>query len=184
MKRLFGVVGLLLLLVLRVHADGADEQYVRIYNLIQQGDSFGANQSADALTKYTEAQTSLRQFQKINPGWNERVVTFRLNYLASKITILSAALSSSTNAPVAIAPTATPVPTPTPTVIPPPTTLETPTLAPAAPVAPVVVAPPQVSPFAELQSQIAELQNQLQRVQNDKLLVEAKLREALAARPA
>ena len=37
MKRLLSIAVLLLLLVPRVHADGADDQYVQIYTLIQQG---------------------------------------------------------------------------------------------------------------------------------------------------
>ena len=89
MKRLFAIVALLLILVPCVRADGPDDQYVQIYNLIQEGDSFGPNETAQALAKYTQAQTALLKFQKIYPTWNQRVVIFRLNYLASKITILS-----------------------------------------------------------------------------------------------
>lgn len=177
MKRLFGIAVLLLLLVPRIHADDADDQYVEIYNLIQQGDT--ANQPSEALTKYAEAQKALVRFQKAYPNWNEKVVNFRLNYLASKITIASAAVPAESNAPSAIAtpPQAAPEPV-APTPI---------TPAPAQPpvaIAPVVVPPPPISPNVELQRQIAELQNQLRQVQNDKLLTEAKLREALAAHPA
>ena len=192
MKRLFGIVILLLALVPCIRADGPDDQYVQIYNLIQEGDSFGPAQANQAVVKYTEAQTALRKFQKIYPAWNERVVNFRLDYLASKITILSANTARPTNAPVAItAPPAVktepaPVPVPQPVVQTPPPTVQTPP--------PVVQTPPPVSPVvapqptgpsaAELQSQITDLQNQLRQLQIDKSFVEAKLREALAARPA
>ncbi len=210
MKRFFGIAVLLLLLVARVHADGADDQYVQIYNLIQQGDTAGTSHPDEALAKYTEAQNSLLRFQKIYPGWNQKVVNFRLNYLASKITIITAAAAgnstaSASNAPaVPAAPpviTAPPVATtppaatqPAPAKLPPPTPAPQPATLPVvttpptqitAPApAPVVTPPPVISPNVELLKQIADLQNQLRQVQNDKMLVEAKLREALAAHPA
>jgi tetratricopeptide (TPR) repeat protein len=194
MKRLFGIVILLLALVPCVRADGPDDQYVAIYNLIQEGDSFGPNQTSQAVVKYTEAQTALRKFQRIYPNWNERVVNFRLNYLASKITILAANTAGATNnaatatpppvaatapPPVTPPPAQVPAPLPLPVVPTPPPVVQTPP-----PVAPVV-APPPVGPSAvELQNQITDLQNQLRQLQIDKSFVEAKLREALAARPA
>jgi tetratricopeptide (TPR) repeat protein len=219
MKRLFAIVVLLFVLLPCVRADGPDDQYVQIYNLIQQGDSLGAGQPTQALAKYTEAENALRKFQKVYPGWNDRVVNFRLNYLASKITILSAKISGTTNAPApaqlpappppqtviapvketAKTPVAPPVP---PTATPPPApksqapVVETP--APLSPVNPTLLAPsevgtsappmivlPQPGPStADLQNQIADLQNQLRQLQGEKSLTEAKLREALAARPA
>ena len=193
MKRLSGILILLLVLVPNLHADGPDDRYVEIYNLIQEGDSFGPSQGAQAMAKYTEAQTALRKFQKIYPGWNERVVNFRLNYVASKLTILSANAAAVSNAPVAVTPPPSTPPQPAPATVQPPSVQPPPvqpppvvqTTAPVAPVVPPVVAPqPQLPSVAELQGQIADLQNQLRRLQNDKSMVEAKLREALAARPA
>ena len=195
------MVVLLLALIARVDAQSADDQYIQIYELIQQGDSFGTNQPAQALAKYTEAQTALQRFQRIYPGWNDRVVNFRLNYLASKITILSANTPNAPAAPVAAAPNPAPAPTPPPQAVPAPVqpkavvqtpqrAVVTPPVQPkpvvqtAPPPSAPVVAPPQPSPAIELQNQIADLQNQLKRLQNDKSLLEAKLREALAARPA
>jgi tetratricopeptide (TPR) repeat protein len=188
MKRLFAIVILLFALVPGLRADGPDDQYVQIYNLIQEGDSFGPGQSADAVAKYVEAENALRRFQKVYPGWNERVVNFRLNYLASKITILTGSTAPATNAPVAAAVTNAPVaaapPVVTaPTAVPPPVAPPPVVQAPA-PAAPVVAPPPPGPSAADLQNQIADLQNQLRHLQNDKFLVEAKLREALAARPA
>src|SRR5215469_11582572 len=112
MIRLFAIVALILVLVPRVRADGADDQYVQIYTLIQEGDSSGTNR-VQALAKYNEALTALERFQKIYPGWNDRVVNFRLNYLASKITILS----GGTNV-VHIAPAPVKPPAPAPVVAP------------------------------------------------------------------
>ncbi|HXT12947.1 MAG TPA: tetratricopeptide repeat protein [Candidatus Angelobacter sp.] len=172
MKRLFGTVVLLLALICSVRANGPDDDYVQIYNLIQEGDTLATNQPAQALAKYNDAQTALRRFQKNYPGWNDRVVNFRLNYLSSKITILSAKASGATNAPVASS-------------VPPSSATTTSVPAPAAVQAPAKTAPQTVGPSAsELQNQIAELQNELRQLQGDKSLLEAKLREALAARPA
>src|SRR6266404_844559 len=89
MKRLYILLSLLASL-LGARAEGPDDQYVRIYNLIQQADSLQANgQSSQALTKYLEAQSGLQRFRKSYPEWNLKVVNFRLNYLATKVAGLS-----------------------------------------------------------------------------------------------
>src|SRR6185312_5233527 len=76
----------LLLLSSTARADGPDDQYVTIYNLIQQGDTLSEKgQSAPAMTKYAEAQTALKRFQSGYPDWNPKVVKFRLKYLAEQI---------------------------------------------------------------------------------------------------
>jgi tetratricopeptide (TPR) repeat protein len=215
MKRLLAVVFLLLVLAFRVRADGADDQYVQIYNLIQEGDSLGTNQPAQAVAKYTEAQTALLRFGRIYPGWNERVVKFRLNYLASKITLLSAptavantpppapaatnpppATVAQTNPPPAtVAQTNTPSESGTRTNLvliqqpgtmqtsAPPVAVQTNAAPPPAQETTSLVLVPQIS-VSDLQSQISDLQNQLRDLQGEKMTLEAKLREALAARPA
>lgn len=179
MIRLFAIVALIVVLVPRVRADGADDQYVQIYTLIQEGDSSVTNH-AQALAKYNEALTALQRFQKIYPGWNDRVVNFRLNYLASKITILS----GGTNVVhIALAPVKPPPPAQASAPIQPPAAV--PARVVPAPIAPAPAKPPQSqpSPVAGLQNQIADLQNQLRELQDDKSLLQAKLREALGARP-
>ena len=71
-------------------AETADDQFVRIYNLIQDADTLNAGgQGAAALPKYQEAQTALQRLQRAQPSWNSTVVSFRLNYLAQKIAALS-----------------------------------------------------------------------------------------------
>jgi tetratricopeptide (TPR) repeat protein len=149
--------------------------------LIQQGDALSADKPEQALTNYTSAQTALQRFQRIYPGWNPRIVNFRLNYLESKITIIAAKVPGATvPAPVVPAP---PPPTQTERV---PVTITVPPAPPAQ--APPVVQPPAVPPppsiSVEIQNQLNELQNQLKQLQNEKFSLEAKLREALAARPA
>lgn len=63
----------------------ADERYLRIYNLIQQGDGLAGTKPADALATFNTAQRQLQQFQKIFPDWNPGIISFRLNYLGEKI---------------------------------------------------------------------------------------------------
>jgi len=75
-----------------------DDQYVSIYNNIQQADSLlAAGQTRQALNGYGQAQSDLLKFQKVFPDWNVRVVNFRLNYVAGKIGELTAKVP--TNAP-------------------------------------------------------------------------------------
>jgi tetratricopeptide (TPR) repeat protein len=181
MKRLFATALLLLAFAAFVRA-GADEDYVQIYTTIQEGDTLELLHPDQALAKFNEAQAALQRFQRIYPGWNDRIVNFRLNYLGSKIVILTAKVSPGSNA-VATQTKPTPPPAATQPVAPPvrPQPVVQPPVQPPPVVAPP---PPQPSPNAEFQRQLADLQNQLKRLQDDKSLLEAKLREALAARPA
>jgi len=140
-------------------AQSLDEQYVRIYNLIQQADSQNAaGQLTDALARYVEAQTALSRVQKSYPDWNQRLISFRLEYVADKISGLTARSATSTTAPTA-------------------------------PVKPgvtnVVNAAPQPTPASSpADQQVAELREQVRLLQGDKIILEAKLKEALAAQPA
>src|SRR5580765_3101610 len=89
MKSWFGFL-LILLAVLtgasRTQADAIDDQYVRVYNLIQEGDALSSGgQSAEGIAKYTQAQKDLLRFQRMYPTWNTTVVAFRLNYLSSRV---------------------------------------------------------------------------------------------------
>ncbi len=73
-----------------VKAEPADEQYVAIYNAIQQADSLvTSSNTTAALKKYHDAQTALQNLQRAYPNWNRSVVSFRLDYLAQKIASLS-----------------------------------------------------------------------------------------------
>ena len=108
MNRLFAILLMALSVVVTVRAQSSEEQYVRIYNTIQQADGLNtAGKPQEALTKYLEAQTSLQRMQKLSPDWNPKVVAFRLNYLAEKISGISA------SAPAPVKPTVVaPAPTP------------------------------------------------------------------------
>src|SRR3974390_3061483 len=132
-----------------------EDQYVEIFNLIQQGDSLNNDhQASPALAKYLDAQNRLRQFQKMFPDWNSKVVDFRLNYLDERI----ADLTPKTGA-------ATPPSTPP---------QRTPPLLPAAP----------AGQPGDLTDQVQSLQGTIRQLQADNMLLEAKGREAFAGKPA
>lgn len=182
-------------------AEGSDDAYIGIYSLIKQGDLFvDRGQNSLAASRYIEAQTALKQFQSVYPLWNTNVVSFRLNYLAGRIAQLSSGKAAVRPAepPVAVTPAAvkpppvTPPPTNT-TAATPPITNAPPAAAPVtnmpeqkiaiAPPPPVTNAVPQALP-SDAAERIAALQDQVARLESDKSLLESKLKEALAARPA
>jgi len=87
----FGILLLLWLLTLGVaRADQQDDDYLRIYGIIDQADALSTSgKTSAAHAKYLEAQWELTQFQRANPNWNTRTVTFRLNSLADKVAATS-----------------------------------------------------------------------------------------------
>jgi tetratricopeptide (TPR) repeat protein len=140
----------------------ADDQYIGLYGSIQQADGLaGAGQPQQALNQYVEVQGELQKFQKIFPDWNPPIVKFRLKYLAGKIADLTAQVP-------AVAPT-----NPPPN-LPPPASVAT--NANANPV------PENSTPNSD--AELASLRAQLQSLQSDNTMLEAKLKEALAAQPA
>src|SRR5579859_5687769 len=103
--KFFATLAIALLLPLPMaHAqENPDDQYVIIYTLIQQGDTYAdSGQPQRALENYTEAQRELQKFQQVYSDWNPNIVSFRLNYLAQKITAITpqvqAANPANTNA--------------------------------------------------------------------------------------
>jgi Tfp pilus assembly protein PilF len=161
MKR-FSVIVALLLSLSGARAEGPDDQYIHIYNLIQEADKLNSgDQPREALPKYLEAQTALQQFQKGYPDWNVKVITFRLNYVAAKI----AAVSPRIPAPVAPAPA-------------------TPGAKPAAPPSASPAQPALPAPPGDWEVQLNALKDQVRQMQADKAVLEAKLKEALAVQPA
>ena len=178
MKRFFTFVVLASLsLAPGAWAEGADDQYIDIYSQIQQADGLNEKgQSSAAMAKYLDAQAALKRFQAANPGWNTKVVNYRLNYLANKISEISQktqAQPPQTNAPASTnaAPTA---PAEAPAATNEPATAPVP--------ASTNAAPPSAS--LEVNSQIKAMEGQIQQLQSDKSLLEAKLKEALSAQPA
>jgi cytochrome c-type biogenesis protein CcmH/NrfG len=232
-KRFFVVMILCLLAVMpKARADGPDDQYVTIYNLIQQGDLFyDKGQTASARAKYEDALSVLKKFQTAYPDWNVKVVKFRITYLTGKLADLAPAAPKLAQ-PAVVVPTPTqpaPAPAPASTPAPSPAIATTPvTITPktnAAPSSPpliisskpevVIMVPPPLPPAqtpkptptpppvaltptqpttppvtntapppTNIEPQIRALQEQVTRLEGDKVVLEAKLKEALSARPA
>jgi tetratricopeptide (TPR) repeat protein len=151
------VIALLLWCGVTSWAQSTDEQYVRIYNLIQQGDALeAAGKPEEALPKYLEANTALKQIKQVYPTWNPVVVNYRLRYLAAKIEAIPGGVATG------------------------PARSEAGGAAAVVPGAGVAA----VKEAGSSQAQLTELQEALRRLQSEKTILEAKLREALATQPA
>lgn len=158
------LAGLAGLFFLCASARAQEDQYVQVYNLIQDADaSATSEQPLQALNKYLRAQSELQKFQKLYPDWNPRIVSYRLNYLASKIADFS---GRSVNLPAAgSAPAKTEAA---------PAAVQNQT--PAQPAAPAVP--------GDIQTQLNALREQIGQLQSDNALLQAKVREAFSAQPA
>jgi tetratricopeptide (TPR) repeat protein len=164
-----------LVVALGAHAQGPDEQYVRIYQLIQDADRLNdLGDKRTAAARYVEAQQALSRFRGIYPGWNERVINYRLNYVATKLASLASTLAApgTTTAPppnTATSPVpATPLPAATNLTSTPPTNV------------PSTTALPMSAEF----DQVRALQGEIDQLKAENKRLDAKLREALSAQPA
>jgi tetratricopeptide (TPR) repeat protein len=166
MKRLAALFGLALALgLLPAHAQqNSDDEYLAIYNLMQQADVLQSiGQPRSALASYTQALTELQKFQKTFPNWDTQIVSYRLNYLTGKVNELAAKV------PALPAAAASPAPTNSVAMLTPPATNAM-TSAPA--------------PGADADIAVRTLNAQVQQLQAQNETLQAKLREALSAAPA
>jgi len=145
----------------KARAQSLDDQYVQIFNVIQEADTLSSTAPGQALAKYLEAQTALQAFQKGNPDWNAKIVGFRLSYVSSKIATLSA-----NTPPITVPGTKIPPNVAEPTV------------------SRQSSAADSEAHFAELNGQITMLREQVRQLQAEKVLLQSKLKEALAMQPA
>lgn len=167
MTRLFLLLAVLCCALATARAQGPDEQYVRIYQLIQEADRLNeVGQTRSAAAKYIEAQEALTKFRGIYAGWNERVINYRLNYVATKLAPLSSLMAAPSQPPPTNAPSSsiTLLPLPSSNVA----------------VVPSIPAPPM---SAEYDNQLKALQAEVERLQNDTRTLAAKLKEALSVQP-
>ena len=162
---------LLILLVagasLPLRAQGPDDTYVQVYQLIQDGDRIRASgQTAQARIIYLEAYDKLARLQTAYPRWNDSVVQFRLNDLVDKLRSLPAeAAPPSQNPANRGSGTSRP-------------------LAPSSG-APSLPAVPPVQPLSpDAENRIRALQEQVQRLSDENAILQVKLTEALSARAA
>jgi Flp pilus assembly protein TadD len=71
---------------LGVRAQSPDAEFLQFYSIMQQGEVLErSGQHADAMDRFQTAQRDLQRFAKAYPNWNEKLVKFRLSYLAGKI---------------------------------------------------------------------------------------------------
>ncbi len=147
-------MGLVIALATRAFA-GADDDFIVVYNLIQQADaSRDGGQISVARRAYAEAQQKLAELRRSYPTWNERVIAYRLRYVAEKLASL-----------------------------PPDPNAAEPAKDPVVPASPGVPAS-ELAPSGEVISQFNALNAQIAQLAGDKKLLEARLREALSAQPA
>ena len=140
-------------------ADGADDAFIRIYNLIQQAEAHReTGQWSSAREAFTEAQSGLEVLRRNYPTWNERVVAYRIRYVGERLEALKKT----------------------------PEAFNKPSTNPATSAAVASNTPPAVAlaPNGEVVAQFEQLNLEIQRLSGDKQLLEAKLREALSAQPA
>ena len=140
-------------------ADGADDAFIRIYNLIQQAEAHReTGQWSSAREAFTEAQSGLEVLRRNYPTWNERVVAYRIRYVGERLEALKKT----------------------------PEAFNKPSANPATSAAVASNTPPTVAlaPNGEVVAQFEQLNLEIQRLSGDKQLLEAKLREALSAQPA
>lgn len=89
MTRLLRLIAVLLVAAATGFADGADDAFIRIYNLIQQADSNReTGRLSEAREAYSEAREALLVMQRNYPKWNERVISYRLRYVGEKLDTL------------------------------------------------------------------------------------------------
>ncbi len=85
---------------------GPDEDYISIFQLIEDADqSLANNNTTVARNKFAAAQDLLRKFKATYPIWNDKTVDFRLQYVTEKLEKLA---PSTPAAPAAAAPAKAP----------------------------------------------------------------------------
>lgn len=150
------VLGLIAALALaaQVLAEGPDDLFIRIYNLIQQADTLQTNGRAqEAQEKYLDAEQVLDTLESTYPKWNPKIVTYRRAYIAERL---------GPNRPPARQ--TTPVPAAG-------------TTEPGAPA-------PATTQGGDSDDRVAALTREIQGLQAERDRLDAKLREALAVQPA
>jgi Flp pilus assembly protein TadD len=90
-------------------AQSPDDAFIRVYNLIQQGDTLlGSGQARLADEKYLEALAGLAAMEKDYPQWNPTIIKFRKDYIAKRLSPGAATAVAQTKKPVAPGTPATP----------------------------------------------------------------------------
>ena len=133
---------------------GPDDDFVLIYQLIQQTDSQRElGQLAQARAGYLKAQELLKSLKRNHPDWNDRVVAYRLRYVAEKLESIP-----EQPATPAVSVGKVEIGNPVPTT--------------------------STEPANEVVAQFSALNQEISALRIERQRLEAKLREALTAQPA
>ncbi len=77
--------------VLTTKAAGPDDEFIRAYILISEGDNLAKSaQNKSAIQKYNQALNALNALKASNPNWKKGVIDFRIKYVDKKLKTLSA----------------------------------------------------------------------------------------------
>ena len=81
-----GLVLALLVGLFQPLAAGPDDQFVNIYNVLQEADGLrDTGRPLEACARYEQAHAALLKLQAEYPNWNPKIINFRLNYIADRI---------------------------------------------------------------------------------------------------
>jgi tetratricopeptide (TPR) repeat protein len=76
--------------VLTTKAAGPDDEFIRAYILISEGDNLAKSaQNKSAIQKYNQALNTLNALKASNPNWKKGVINFRISYVDKKLKTLS-----------------------------------------------------------------------------------------------
>jgi Flp pilus assembly protein TadD/predicted nuclease with TOPRIM domain len=98
MTRIASVLGLIFALLMPVRTDAAQtpqDQYLRIYLLIQEAEKLEiAGQKASARERYKIGLQRLEELQKTNPEWESTIVKYRIKFCSDKVEALKDAVDA------------------------------------------------------------------------------------------
>jgi len=76
-------------------AEGPDDDYLGIVDLVDQADLLNANGKADsAQAKYVEALKKLVEIKRVNPKYNPSAIAYRIKYVTGKIAMAPAKVAA------------------------------------------------------------------------------------------
>ena len=82
-------------IVIAPKAAGPDDEFIRAYILISEGDNLAkSEQNQSAIQKYNQALNTLKALKASNPNWKNGVINFRISYVDKKLKALSASNSN------------------------------------------------------------------------------------------
>jgi cytochrome c-type biogenesis protein CcmH/NrfG len=71
-------------------AQTPEDRYLKAYATMQQADDLRTGgDSRGAINRYLEAQVALKEIRQQYPGWNERILAFRLEYISDQLAPLT-----------------------------------------------------------------------------------------------